>query len=127
MVRVSKLRGVWKNLKQFKGVKETVNGEIDVFEMLPGGGTTQITDLDRLEEGVAEVFQIAEHKTTEKESILQPNELDEVINTFFRRSSTTELFSIKEGITRQDVINTINTGLTQLAQSAGGGFAPTAR
>lgn len=29
---------------QFEGVKETVNGEIDVFEVFEDGGTTQITD-----------------------------------------------------------------------------------
>lgn len=112
MVKVLDLKGVWNNLKQFEGVEKTVNGEIDVFEMLPGGGITQITDLDRLEESVARVFQIAEHKTTQKESILEPKELDEVINTFFRRGSTTELFSIKEGATRQDVIDTINSQIT---------------
>lgn len=99
-------------MKQFEGVRETVNGEIDVFEVFPNGGSTQITDLDRLEKSVKGIFLIAEHKTSEKESILEPRELDEFITTFFTRSENTRVLSIKEGVTKQDIIDVLNSRLT---------------
>jgi hypothetical protein len=93
---------------QFEGVKETVNGEIDVFEVFEDGGTTQITDLDRLEERIAGGFQIAEHKATQKESLFSFKELDEIINTFFERDYDSGNLRLKRGATRQNVIDIIN-------------------
>ncbi|NET59786.1 MAG: hypothetical protein F6K47_27645 [Symploca sp. SIO2E6] len=92
------------------GVKETVNGEIEVYKALPdGSGYAQITDLDRLEERIEGVFQIAEHKASSKVSILDRKDLDEVIDKFFQRDASNENLRLKTVFTIQNVIDEINT------------------
>ncbi|NEP58769.1 MAG: hypothetical protein F6K31_17410 [Symploca sp. SIO2G7] len=97
-------------MTQLPGVKETVNGEIEVYEALPdGSGYAQITDLDRLEERIEGGFQIAEHKASSKVSILDRKDLDEVIDKFFQRDSINGNLHLKTGFTTRNVVDEINT------------------
>lgn len=59
----------------FHGVQETVNGEIKIYEISTSGLKIEITDLDRLEKLENGEFQIAEHKSSEKLSLLDPTAL----------------------------------------------------
>lgn len=67
---------------------------------------------DRLEERIDGGFQIAEHKATQKESLFSFKELDEIINTFFDRDYNSGDLRLKRGVTRQNVIDTVNNKST---------------
>ena len=80
----------------FDAVQETLNGEIKVYEISASGLKIEITDLDRLEKVESGEFQIAEHKSSQKLSLLEPAALDEVMNLFFLEEPTTGDFHLFE-------------------------------
>lgn len=95
----------------FDGVQETLNGEIKVYEISASGLKIEITDLDRLEKVESGEFQIAEHKSSQKLSLLEPAALDEVMNLFFLEESTTGDLRLKPGVHRVSVYDAIESRL----------------
>lgn len=93
----------------FHGVEETVNGEIKIYEISTSGLKMEITDLDRLEKLESGDFQIAEHKSSEKLSLLDPMSLNEVTRLFFLEDSATGELRLKPGVDRLLVYHAIES------------------
>lgn len=96
----------------FDGVLETVNGEINVYEILANGFNYQITDLDRLEKLTNGEFQIAEHKSSQKLSLLEPARLNEVTKLFFSEDPATLHLHLKPSVNGFEVYDAIEDRLS---------------
>ncbi|MEM7533799.1 MAG: hypothetical protein AAF639_16565 [Chloroflexota bacterium] len=95
----------------FENVAETINGEIKVYEILPSGLSVEITDLDRLEKLLNDEYQIAEHKSTQKLSLLEPALLNEMIQHFCQQNSVTIDIYLNPKFERFEVYDAIEDSL----------------
>lgn len=95
----------------FHGVQETINGEIKIYEISKSGLKIEITDLDRLEKLESGQFQVAEHKSSEKLSLLDPTALNEVTRLFFLEEPATGDLRLKPGVDRLVVYRAIESRL----------------